>query len=116
MDSLSGRKLVRQQEAPGTSATDDVEDGVEDLAQGETPAPPGGSWSRQMRLYALPLGVGEVGWVSLFHACWSSELLPNTPFSDSLRRGLLGNSEGRSYYTPALCYQVMRAAISLAVL
>lgn len=68
MDSLPGRKLVRQQ-APGTSATDDVEDGVEDLAQGVTPGPPGFSWSRQVRLYALPLGIGEVGWVCLSHAC-----------------------------------------------
>jgi hypothetical protein len=57
------------QQSPGTAATGDVEDGVEDLAQGVSPGPAGSSWSRQVRLYALPLGIGEVGWVRLSHAC-----------------------------------------------
>jgi hypothetical protein len=59
-----------RQQAPGTAATDDVEDGVEDLAQGGvSPGPPDGFRGRQVRLYALPLGIGEVGWVRLSHAC-----------------------------------------------
>ena len=41
---LPRRKLMRQQ-APGTV------------------------WSREIWLYASPLGVGEVSWVSLSHAC-----------------------------------------------
>lgn len=40
VDGLPGRKVVRQQ-APGTSTTHEVEDGLEDLAQGVYPGAPG---------------------------------------------------------------------------
>jgi hypothetical protein len=45
VDGLLGREVVRQK-PPGTSAADDVEDGVKDLAQGVHPGPSGGFWSR----------------------------------------------------------------------
>ncbi len=49
--------------------TDVVEDGVKDRAQGVSPGPPGSTRSRQVRLYARPLFLGEVGWARLSHAC-----------------------------------------------
>jgi hypothetical protein len=49
------------QQAPSTPTTHDVEDGVKDLTQGVHPGSSGGLWGRQVRLYASPLGVGEVG-------------------------------------------------------
>jgi hypothetical protein len=68
VDGLPRRELVGQQ-TPGTSATHDVEDCVKKLTQGTYSGPPSGYGGRQVRLYALPLFVGEVGWVSLSHAC-----------------------------------------------
>src|SRR5215212_1174432 len=68
VDGFPGRKVVRKW-TPGASAADCVEDGVKDLAQGVHPGPPGGIRSRQVRLHAGPLGIGEVGRVRLSHAC-----------------------------------------------
>jgi hypothetical protein len=42
-------------EPPGAAAAHDVEDGVEDLAQGMEPGTTGGSRVRQMGLDDLPL-------------------------------------------------------------
>ena len=57
LDGLPRRELMWQQ-APGTAAFEDVEDGVENLAQRVHPGPSGGLWGRQMKLYASPLGIG----------------------------------------------------------
>ena len=47
VDGLPGREVVGKQ-APGAAAADDVEDGVEDLAQGMYPGAAGSRWgSRQ---------------------------------------------------------------------
>ena len=54
---------------------DYVEDDVEDLAQGVYPGSSGRSRGRETGLYVGPLFVGEVGWVCLSHACYSSEPL-----------------------------------------
>ena len=56
------------QKAPGAAATRDVEDGVEDLAQGMYPRTPGGFRDWQMGLYVRPLGIGEVALVCSSHA------------------------------------------------
>jgi hypothetical protein len=58
-----------RQQAPSTAATHDVEDGVKELTQSVDSRPSASLWGREIRLYASPLGVGEVGWVSLSHAC-----------------------------------------------
>ena len=68
VNGLPRRKLVRQQ-APSTPATHDVEDGVKELTQSVDSRSSASLWGREIRLYASPLGVGEVGWVSLSHAC-----------------------------------------------
>jgi len=68
VNGLPGWKLVGQQ-TPSTTATYDVEDGVKDFAQGIYPGPPGSVRGRKVRLYASPLGVGEIGWICLSHAC-----------------------------------------------
>ena len=67
VDGLPWWEVVRQK-APGASATRDVEDGVEDLAQGVHPGAPGGFGGRQMGLYVGPFGIGEVGLVCSSHA------------------------------------------------
>ena len=48
-----------------------------------------------MRLYVGPFGIGEVGLVCSSHARYPTELLSQDPFSDSFRRGILGNSEAQ---------------------
>ena len=68
VDGLPGRELMRQQ-SPITAATHYVEDGVKELTQSVDSRPSASLWGREIRLYASPLGVGEVGWVSLSHAC-----------------------------------------------
>src|SRR5919112_5185596 len=47
VDGLPGREVVRQQ-APGTAAMHDVEDGVDDLAEGVHPGSPGSFGGREM--------------------------------------------------------------------
>jgi hypothetical protein len=70
MNGLPRRELLVGQQTPGTATTThNVEDGVKDLAQGMYPGPPISFRGRQVRLYALPLGIGEVGRVRLSHAC-----------------------------------------------
>jgi hypothetical protein len=69
MNGLPRRELLVGQQTPGTATTHNVEDGVKDLAQGMYPGPPISFRGRQVRLYALPLGIGEVGWICLSHAC-----------------------------------------------
>jgi len=83
---------VRKQ-PPSTATTHDLEDSVKDLAQGTHPRPSGDFRGREMGLYVGPLGIGEVGRVGLSHACWSSGLLLNNPFSDGFRRFVLGSSK-----------------------
>jgi hypothetical protein len=55
------------QHSPGASTTrDDVEDGVEDLAQGVQPGASRDFGGGQTELYLGPLGIGEVGlWYAL---------------------------------------------------
>ena len=75
-----------RQQAPGTSTTHEVEDGVEDLAQGVYPGAPRSFRGREMGLYVGPLGIGEVGLVCFSHARYSTEPLSQKTFSDSFRR------------------------------
>jgi hypothetical protein len=67
MDGLPGREVVRQQTS-SAATTDDVEDSVKDLARRVNPRSSGGFGDREMRFYASPFGVGEVGMVCLSHA------------------------------------------------
>jgi hypothetical protein len=60
MDGLPRRKLMWQQ-APGTATADDIEDGVKELTQSVDSGPSASLWSREVRLNASPLVVGEVG-------------------------------------------------------
>lgn len=62
LDGLPGWEVVGQQ-TPGATATEDVEDGVEDLAQGADPGTSGGFRDGQVGLDAGPFGVGKVGLV-----------------------------------------------------
>ena len=56
------------QESPGAAAANDVENGVEDLAQGMYSGPSGSFRDRDMRLYVGPFSVGEIGLVCFSHA------------------------------------------------
>jgi site-specific DNA recombinase len=56
LDGLPGREVVRQQ-PPCTAASNDVEDGVQDLADGVHLGTSGGFWCGQVRFEAGPLGV-----------------------------------------------------------
>src|SRR5215218_5363345 len=99
VDRLPGREVVRKQ-SPGASATHDVEDSVYDLAEGVHPGASGGFGGREIGLYVRPLGIGEVGLVCSSHARYSTELLPQHPFSDSFMAKfaehlLLGGSVNR---------------------
>ena len=47
----------------------EIEDGVEDLAQAVQARSPFVFWDRQERFDVLPLGIGKVGWVCSSHAC-----------------------------------------------
>ena len=67
IDGLPRRKVVGQK-TPGATAAEDVEDGVEDLAQGMDPRTSFGFRSGKMRLYAKSFGIGEVGLVCFSHA------------------------------------------------
>ena len=49
------------QQTPSTPATHDVEDGVKELTQSVDAGPSASLWGREIRLYASPLSVGEVG-------------------------------------------------------
>jgi hypothetical protein len=72
------------QQVPSTPAANDVEDGIEDLAQGVYPRATGARVGGEVRLKTGPLGIGEVGLVcSSDHARYFTELLPQNPFSDS---------------------------------
>jgi hypothetical protein len=84
-DGLPRWEVVRQK-APRAATPQDIEEGVEDLAPAVDRRSTGGSRDGKMRLQARPFCVREVGWVRLSHACYSTGLLPNTPFSDSLSR------------------------------
>src|SRR5215212_11328017 len=61
------REVVGQQ-PPGAAAAHDLEDGVEDFADGVHPRP--SAWFRggQVGLYIGPLGIGKVGLVCFFHS------------------------------------------------
>src|SRR5215218_5573873 len=87
---LPGRKVVRQK-TPGTATTDDVEDGVKDLAQGVYSGTSRSFRGRDMGFYVRPFGTGQVGLVCCSHARYSTELLSQDPFSDSFRRSIPGN-------------------------
>jgi hypothetical protein len=56
------------QQAPGTAATEHIEDSVEDLARAMDPRSAGGFGDGDMGFYTSPFGVGEVGVVCLSHA------------------------------------------------
>src|SRR5215203_1374866 len=67
VDAAPGREIVGKQ-APRTAAPHDVEDGVEDLAQGVQTRTSGGFRSRKVGLQAAPFGIGEVGLICCSHA------------------------------------------------
>ena len=68
LDGFPGRKVVGQQ-SPGTATThDDVEDGLEDLAQGVYGRASGGFGSREMGLDVREFDIGEVGLICSSHA------------------------------------------------
>ncbi len=67
LDGLPGREVVGQQ-ASGAAATQDVENGVEDLAGVVDLGTPGGLGGGQVVFEATPFGVGEVGLVCFSHA------------------------------------------------
>ena len=73
------------QEAPGTPATHDVEDGIDDLAQGVHSRASGCLGGREVGLYAGPLGIGEVGLICSSNARYSTELPPHDTYSDSYK-------------------------------
>jgi hypothetical protein len=52
------RWIVVREEAPGTAATEHVEDGVEDLAQAMEAGTPVALGSGKVELQAAPFGVG----------------------------------------------------------
>jgi hypothetical protein len=68
VDGLPRREVVGQK-PPGAAALQEVEDGVEDLAQAVQARSPFVFWDRQERFDALPLGIGKVGWVCTSHSC-----------------------------------------------
>jgi hypothetical protein len=96
VDGLPRREIVGQQ-APSTPATHDVEDGIDDLAEGVHPGSPGSFGGREMGFYVRPLGIGEVGLVCSSHARYSTEPLSQKPFSDSFRRCIPGSSARSTY-------------------
>src|SRR5215211_6283761 len=104
MYGLPGRKIVRQQ-APSTATTHEVEDGIEDLAEGVHPGAPGHFEGREMGLYVRPLGIGEVGLVCSSHARYPTELPPPDTFSDSFRLEFseVGLREGASGSSVSRC-------------
>src|SRR5215204_147550 len=102
MDGLPGREVVGQQ-APGASATHDVEDGVDDLAEGVYPGSPGSCGGREMGLYVRPLGIGEVGLVCSSHARYSTELPLHDTFSDGFRLELSEVRHAKPSGAPSAC-------------
>jgi hypothetical protein len=71
------------QEAPGTAAANDVEDGVQDLPDAVRLGTPGSLGDWQMGLEEVPLGIGEVALVCSFHTRYPTERVPQNPFTDS---------------------------------
>jgi hypothetical protein len=61
------RGKVVGQKSPRTAAFEDIEDGVEDIAQGVGAWSSLGLWGRQVRSQTNPLGVGKVGGIRLSH-------------------------------------------------
>src|SRR5215203_5418549 len=62
------REVVGKQ-APLATALQEIEDGIEDLAEAVDPRSPKVFGSRQVRLYTVPFGIGKIGWVRLSHTC-----------------------------------------------
>jgi hypothetical protein len=92
VDAAPGREVVGEQ-APRTAAPYDIEDGVNDLAQGVETRTSGGFGSGKVRLQAAPFGVGEVGWICCSHASYRVPLpAPDYPFLDSSGREILRTS------------------------
>ena len=54
------------QKPPMAAAFQDVEDGVEDIAQGVGTWPSLGLWGEQVGTQTAPLSPGEVGWIPAF--------------------------------------------------
>jgi hypothetical protein len=71
------------QESPGAAASQDVEDGLEDLAQMMEARTSVGFGSGEVWFQAAPFGIGKVGLVCFSHARYPTEQVPQYPFSDS---------------------------------
>jgi len=82
LDGLPGRELVGKK-PPGAAAAENVEDGVEDLAQRVEPGTAESLRNWQVGLDESPFSVGEVGLVcSSHHARYPTEQSLQDPFSD----------------------------------
>ncbi len=73
-----------RKQAPLAATSRDVEDGVEDLAQGVQPGASWGFGGREVGLYVGPFGIGKVGLVCSSHARYFTEPPSQDTFSDSL--------------------------------
>src|SRR5215208_6388561 len=62
------RRELAWKHAPLAAASQDVEDGVEDLTKAVDPRPSTSFRRGQMRLDVVPFSIGEVCWVRLSHA------------------------------------------------
>ena len=63
------RREVVGQKPPGTTAANDVEDGIYDLPCRIDARTSGSFGSGKMWLQVVPFGIGEVGWICCSHAC-----------------------------------------------
>ena len=84
VDRLPRWEVVRQ-ESPGASATHDVKDGVEDLAQRIDPRTPVVFGSGKVGFQAAPFGIRQIGLICFSHARYPTERAPQNPFSDSFK-------------------------------
>jgi hypothetical protein len=55
--------------APLTTAFEDIEDGVQDLAKIVSPRPSMACGGRQVRFYVIPFDIGKIRWVRFSHTC-----------------------------------------------
>src|SRR5919107_1081574 len=79
VDGLPGWEVMGQQ-SPGTTALENVEDGVCDLAQFVEARTPGSFGSRKMARQTAPFGIGKVALVCSSHARHPTERVPQNPF------------------------------------
>ena len=72
---LPGWKTAGQV-APGTARTEDIEERIENAAEGMTSRSAVAPGLTQIVLQALPLGIDEVAWIGRVHAEHCKPVLP----------------------------------------